>query len=59
MGRMLEMTEKIENVDGPDIFGVPPENYRTFIDRCGGLLVPYIERYYKRKQHTQKETKTK
>lgn len=59
MGRILELNATVENVNGPDIFGVSPETYRTFVDRCGGLLVPYVERYYKRKQYTQKEPKRK
>ena len=40
----------------PNIFALPPEDCRSFVAQCAERVMPYITRYYKRKQYTSKDT---
>lgn len=43
----------------PNIFALPPEDYDTFVAQCAERVLPYIARYYKRKQYTSKDSTKK
>lgn len=43
----------------PNIFALPPEDYRIFVAQCAERVIPYITRYYKRKQYTSKDADKK
>ena len=43
----------------PNIFALPPEDYQSFVAQCAERVIPYIARYYKRKEYTSKDPKKK
>lgn len=57
MPRQSQTELEVINEGAPNILALPPEDYRTFVAQCIERVIPYITRYYKRKQYTSKNEK--
>ena len=59
MPRQPQIELEVITEGEPDILALSPEDYQLFVAQCAERVIPYIARYYKRKEYTSKDPKKK
>lgn len=59
MPRQPQIELEVITEGEPDILALSPEAYQSFVAQCAERVIPYIARYYKRKEYTSKDPKKK
>jgi hypothetical protein len=59
MSRQSQIELEVITEGEPDIFALSPEDYQLFVAQCAERVIPYIVRYYKRKEYTSKDSTKK
>ena len=50
MPRQPQIELEVITEGEPDILALSPEAYQSFVVQCAERVIPYIARYYKRKE---------